>query len=73
MPKLGKGVGIAFIGKGSLSKADLPVAVWTFATPAAGRTITEFSVSTTSGTISINWGDGTSNTINSEALVNKTY
>ena len=47
--------------------------IWTFATPAAGRTITGFSVSTTIGTILINWGDGTSNTINSDALVNKTY
>lgn len=47
--------------------------VWTFTTPAAGTTITAFSVSTTSGTILINWGDGTSNTINSDALVNKTY
>ena len=39
--------------------------VWTFATPPAGRTITGFSVSTTIGTITINWGDNTSNTINS--------
>ena len=46
---------------------------WTFETPALGTTITAFSVITTSGTILINWGDGTSNTINSEALVNKTY
>ena len=53
--------------------ADPPATIWTFATPAAGRTITAFSVSTTSGTILINWGDDTTNTINSDALVNKTY
>lgn len=47
--------------------------VWTFTTPPAGRTITDFSVSTTSGTIFINWGDNTSNTINSGSLINKTY
>lgn len=47
--------------------------VWTLATPPAGGTITGFSVSTTLGTITINWGDNTSNTINSSALVNKTY
>ena len=75
MLKLGLGLGVSQIQRGIVSvlKADPPATIWTFATPAAGRTITAFSVSTTSGTILINWGDGTSNTINSNALVNKTY
>lgn len=46
---------------------------WNFTTPAAGTTITAFSVTTTSGTITINWGDNSSNTISSGSLVNKTY
>lgn len=55
-------------------RALLPTnTVWTFETPTAGGTITSFSVSTTIGTITINWGDNTSNTINSNTLVNKTY
>jgi hypothetical protein len=75
MPKLGLGLGVSYIERGIVSvlKADPPAIIWTFATPAAGRTIIAFSVSTTSGTIQINWGDDTSNIINSDALVNKTY
>lgn len=75
MPRLGLGLGISYNRRDIISqpKADLLATIWTFATPAAGRTITAFSVSTTSGTIQINWGDDTSNTINSGTLVNKTY
>jgi hypothetical protein len=51
---------------------DGPGLVWTFPT-VTGRTITGFSVTTTSGTILVDWGDNTSNTINSGSLVNKTY
>ena len=47
--------------------------VWTFTTPVSPSTITGFSVKTTSGTIKIDWGDGTSNTINSGSVINKTY
>ena len=50
-----------------------PASIWTFPT-VTGRTITGFSVKTEpSGTILINWGNNTSNTINSGSLVNKTY
>lgn len=75
MAKLGLGLGVPYINREviPLLKADPPATIWTFATPAAGRTITGFSVSTTSGTIFVDWGDNTSNTINSNALVNKTY
>jgi hypothetical protein len=72
MPKLGLGLGIPFIRQNVLPSATTNT-IWTFATPAAGRTITAFSVSTTVGTITINWGDNTSNTINSGDFVNKTY
>jgi hypothetical protein len=74
MPKLG--LGVSYIKKGivSLPEVSLLATIWTFATPAAGRTITGFSVTTNpSGTIQINWGNNTSNTINSGSLVNKTY
>lgn len=75
MPKLGLGLGVSYINRSivSLPKADPSQIIWTFATPPAGRTITGFSVSTTIGTITINWGNNTSNTINSGSLVNKTY
>jgi len=47
---------------------------WSFPTPPSGRTITGFYVTTDpSGTILVDWGDNTSNTINSGSLVNKTY
>lgn len=46
---------------------------WAFPEPISPKAITAFSVTTTSGTILINWGDDTFNTINSTALVNKTY
>ena len=59
--------GIQLLGLGTTET------IWTFTTPPAGRTITGFSVSTTSGTILIDWGDSTSNTINSGSSVNKTY
>jgi hypothetical protein len=50
-----------------------PASVWTFPT-ATGTTITEFSIETEpSGTILVDWGDSTSNTIDSGSLVNKTY
>lgn len=51
-----------------------PASIWTFPTPPSGRTITMFSVTTyPSGTILVDWGNNTSNTINSGSLVNKTY
>lgn len=35
--------------------------------------LTGFSVTTTSGNISVDWGDGTSESINSGVLVNHTF
>jgi hypothetical protein len=47
---------------------------WTFPTPPSGRSITGFSITTDpAGTILVNWGDSSSDTINSGSLVNKTY
>lgn len=75
MPKLGLGLGVSQIQRGIVSvlKANPPATIWTFATFAAIRIITDFSVFTTSGTILVDWGYNTFNTINSGALVNKTY
>ena len=47
--------------------------LWSFDTPAPGATITNFKITTTSGNILINWGDGTTNTVNSDQTVSKTY
>ena len=46
---------------------------WTFNNPSPGTTITNFSVTTTSGNILIDWGDGTQDTVNSGVNTNKTY
>jgi hypothetical protein len=76
MPKLGLGLGVSYIQRKSVAAEiipDDPGLVWTFPT-VTGRTITEFSIETEpSGTILVDWGDSTSNTINSGSLVNKTY
>lgn len=50
----------------------LPLGFWAF-NESDGSTISKFSVTTSSGNILIDWGDGTQNTINSGGTVNKTY
>ena len=76
MPKLGLGLAVSYI-EGKTIEELVPIVlptIWSFPTPPAGRTITGFSVTTDpSGTILVDWGDNTSNTINSGSLVNKTY
>jgi hypothetical protein len=77
MPKLGLGLGVSYIQR-KLATTELvpedPEIIWSFPTPPAGRTITGFLITTDpSGTILVDWGDDTSNTINSGSLVNKTY
>lgn len=47
--------------------------LWSFDTPAPGTTITNFKITTSVGNIVINWGDGTTNTVNSDQTINKTY
>jgi hypothetical protein len=74
MPKLGLGLGVSYIQRKTVAEIipDDPGLVWSFPT-ATEKTITGFSVTTTSGTILVDWGDDTSNTIDSGSLVNKTY
>jgi len=50
-----------------------PGGLWRFDTPSPGATITNFKITTTSGTILINWGDGATDTVNSDQTINKTY
>ena len=76
MPKLGLGLGVAYIEGKTIEELvpDDPEIIQSFPTPPSSRTITGFSVRTDpSGTILVDWGDNTSNTINSGSLVNKTY
>lgn len=47
--------------------------LWKFETPAEGTTINNFSITTTGGSVDINWGDSTSNIVNSRENINKTY
>jgi len=76
MPKLGLGLGVSYIQRKTVAAEIIPEGpglVWSFPT-VTGRTITGFSVTTDpSGTILVDWGDSTSNTIDSGSLVNKTY
>jgi len=59
---------------GSSPSPDISTTFWVFSTPISGTSIAAFSATTDpSGTILVDWGDSTSNTINSSSLVNKTY
>ena len=48
------------------------LALWSFESP-GGSTITGFKITTSSGDVIINWGDGTEDTVNSGQVINKTY
>jgi hypothetical protein len=41
--------------------------------PPTGASLVNFAVTTSSGTVNINWGDGTSNTVGSTVPVNHTF
>ena len=78
MPALGLGLSIVSVSIARIytdtNEIPEPATIWSFTTPPVGRTITGFSITTDSvGTILVDWGDGTSNTINSGSLVNRTY
>jgi len=47
-------------------------ALWRFDSP-GGSTITGFKITTSSGDVIIDWGDGTSDTVSSGQVINKTY
>jgi uncharacterized membrane protein len=47
-------------------------ALWRFDSP-GGSTITNFKITTSSGDVTIYWGDGTSDTVSSGQVINKTY
>ena len=46
--------------------------LWRFESPGSS-TITGFKITTSSGDVIINWGDGTEDTVNSGQVINKTY
>ncbi len=47
--------------------------IWRFDTPSSGATITGFKVTTSSGGVFIDWGDGETDFVNSGQSINKTY
>jgi len=69
------------LGDGQVSAAYLndvrvwPVfdGIWRFDTPSPGTTITGFKVTTSSGGVFVDWGDGDTEFVNSGQSINKTY
>lgn len=47
--------------------------VWRFDAPSPGTTITGFKVTTSSGGVFVDWGDGDTEFANSGQSINKTY
>jgi formylglycine-generating enzyme required for sulfatase activity len=47
--------------------------IWRFDTPSPGTTITGFKITTSSGGVFVDWGDGNTDFVNSNQSINKTY
>jgi formylglycine-generating enzyme required for sulfatase activity len=47
--------------------------IWRFDTPSPGTTITGFKITTSSGGVFVDWGDGSTDLVNSGQTINKTY
>jgi hypothetical protein len=47
--------------------------IWRFDTPSPNTTITDFKITTSSGGVFVDWGDGSTDLVNSGQTINKTY
>jgi hypothetical protein len=47
--------------------------IWRFDTPSPGTTITDFKITTSSGGVFVDWGNGSTDFVNSNQTINKTY